>query len=64
MISIKLQSNFTEITLRHGFSTVNLLYIFKTFFPGKNYLSMDSYMVKNSKYLITDVDEKPVFNAN
>ena len=21
-------------------------------------------MVKNSKYLITDIDEKPVFNAN
>ena len=29
-ISIKLQSNFTEITLRHGCSPVNLLYIFRT----------------------------------
>ena len=32
-ISIKLQSNFIEITLRHGCPPVNLLYIFKTLFP-------------------------------
>ena len=30
VISIKLQSNFTEITLRHGCSPVNLLHIFRT----------------------------------
>ena len=30
--SIKLQSNFIEITLRHGSSPVNLLHIFRTFF--------------------------------
>ena len=30
VISIKLQSNFIEITLRHGFSSVNLLHIFRT----------------------------------
>ena len=30
VISIKLQSNFIEITLRHGRSPVNLLHIFKT----------------------------------
>ena len=29
-ISIKLQSNFTEIALQHGCSPVNLLHIFKT----------------------------------
>ena len=29
-ISIKLQDNFIEITLRHGCSSVNLLYIFRT----------------------------------
>ena len=29
-ISIKLQSNLIEITLRHGFSPVNLLHIFRT----------------------------------
>ena len=30
---IKLQSNFIEITPRHGCSTVNLKYIFRTHFP-------------------------------
>ena len=29
-ISVKLQSNFIEITLRHGCSPLNLLYIFRT----------------------------------
>ena len=29
-ISIKLQSNFIEITLRHGCSPVNMLHIFRT----------------------------------
>ena len=33
VISIKLQSNFFEITLRHGCSPVNLLHIFRTPFP-------------------------------
>ena len=33
VISIKLQSNFTEITLRHGCSPINLLHIFRTPFP-------------------------------
>ena len=32
-ISIKLQSNFIEIALRHGCSPVNLLHIFRTPFP-------------------------------
>ena len=32
-ISIKLQSNFIEITLRHACSPVNLLHIFRTLFP-------------------------------
>ena len=32
-ISIKLQSNFNEIALRHGCSPVNLLHIFRTPFP-------------------------------
>ena len=35
-ISIKLQSNFIEIILRHGCSLVNLLHIFRTFFFCKN----------------------------
>ena len=34
-ISLKLQSNFIEITLRHGCSAVKLLNIFKTSFPEK-----------------------------
>ena len=33
VISIKLQSNFIEITLRHGCSPVNSLHIFRTPFP-------------------------------
>ena len=33
VISIKLQSNFIENTLRHGCSPVNLLDIFRTSFP-------------------------------
>ena len=32
-ISIKLQSNFIEIALRHGCSPANLLHIFRTPFP-------------------------------
>ena len=31
-ISVKLQSNFLEITLRHGCSPVNLLHVFRTSF--------------------------------
>ena len=39
MISIKLQGNFIEITLRYGCSAVNLLYIFRTSFrKGKDTL--------------------------
>ena len=34
-ISIKLQSNFIEIALRHGCSPVDLLHIFRTPFPKK-----------------------------
>ena len=33
VISIKLQSNFTEITPRHACPSVNLLHIFRTSFP-------------------------------
>ena len=34
--SMKLQSNFIEITLRYGFSPLNLLRIFRTSFPKNN----------------------------
>ena len=33
VVSLKLQSNFIEITLRHGCSPVNLLHIFRTPLP-------------------------------
>ena len=36
-ISIKLQSNFIEITLRHGCSPVNLQHIFRTPFPKNTF---------------------------
>ena len=36
-ISIKLQRNFIEITLRHGCSPVNLLHIFRTSFPKNTF---------------------------
>ena len=35
-ISARLQSNFIEITLRHGCSPINLLHIFGTPFPKNN----------------------------
>ena len=35
-ISIKLESNLIEITLRHGRSRVNLEHIFRTPFPKNN----------------------------
>ena len=38
VISMKLQSNFTEITLQHGCSPSNLLHIFRTPFPKKEHL--------------------------
>ena len=36
VISIKLLCNFIEITLRHGCSPVNLLYVFRKPFPKNN----------------------------
>ena len=37
VISIKLQSNFIEITLRHGCSPVNLLHIIRILFPKSTF---------------------------
>ena len=37
VISIKLLCNFTEIALRHGWSLVNLVHIFRAPFPKKTY---------------------------
>ena len=53
VILIKLQSNFIEITLRHGCSPVNLLYVFRTPFLKKTYgqplLSMSTKLIFTSK---------------
>ena len=46
VISLKLQSNFIEITLRHGCSNLNLLHIFRTSFP-KNTLESCFYQYLN-----------------
>ena len=61
VISIKLQSNFIEITLQHGCSPVNLLHIFRIpftkntsgwlllyppYFPGKLHSKLPSYLFK------------------
>ena len=55
VISIKLQSKFTEITLRHGCSPVNLLHIFRTPFlkntSGGLFLSNDQFQIKCYKCL-------------
>ena len=56
-ISIKLQSNFIEITLRHGCSPVNLLHIFRTPFlknssgrPLLNQVSIDITLQKEETF--------------
>ena len=47
-ISIKLQSNFIEITLRHGCSPVNLLHIFRIPFPRN---TSGRFLLKNSQQI-------------
>ena len=56
VISIKLQSNFIEVALRHGCSTVNLLHVSRTAFPRNTsgllffapiYLSEATYMISS-----------------
>ena len=41
VISIKQQKNFIEIALRHGYSLVNLLHIFRTLLPKNTFLLLD-----------------------
>ena len=54
VISIKLQSNFIKITLRHGCSPVNLLHIFRTLFPkntsGRLLLHVVQHIVRQVLY--------------
>ena len=68
VISIKLQSNFIEIALRHGCSPVNLLHIFRTPFPQntsgglllkkRSIIEIQVVVLKNWKQSFTDVLEK------
>ena len=54
VISVKLQSNFIEITLRRGCSPVNLLHIFRKHFY-KNKHGMFCYLnAKNDSTRISD----------
>ena len=49
-ISIKLQSNIIEITLRPGCSPVNLLHIFRTTFPKNTY---ERLLLNFARFFIT-----------
>ena len=51
----EVQSNFIEITLRHEFSPVNLLHIFRTIFPKST--SGDCFCVLHFFYLLTDFSQ-------
>ena len=58
-MSIKLQSNFVEIALRHGCYPVNLLHIFRIPFPtntsGRLLLNVNTYKKKTSKDLKKEI---------
>ena len=58
-MSIKLQSKFVEIALRHGCYPVNLLHIFRTPFPrntsGRLLLNVNTYKKKTSKDLKKEI---------
>ena len=53
VISIKLQSNYNEITLRHGCSPVKLLYFFRALFSKDTYggllLDIDPKLINQKK---------------
>ena len=53
MISIKLQSNFIEITLRYGCSPVNLLHVFRTLFSKNTFRWLHLYFLTARKLLLT-----------
>ena len=63
LISIKLQSNFIEITLRYGFSPVNLMHIFRTSFL-KNTSGWLLLYYSNSKRHILSIMEKIIAFEN
>ena len=53
-ISIKLQSNFIEITLRHARPPVNLLHIFRTPFPRNTswWLHLNTFFIEHLSRLL------------
>ena len=61
VISIKLQSNFIEITLQHGCSLLNLLHIFRTPFTmntsGRVYLSGLTFSGLLSDYSYNNINK-------
>ena len=59
-ISIKLQSNFNEITLRHGCSPVNLLHFF-----GTPFLKITSgWLLLNNYFLVFVVNIGSIFHLS
>ena len=69
VISIKLKSNFIEITLRHGFSPVNLLHIFRILFPKNTCVDivvgyLGPYRFLNSFFPCVDWVKLFKFNVN
>ena len=63
VISVKLLSNFTETTLQHGCSPVNLPHIFRTHFP-KNISGWLLLFVRYSVHLFQVLLEFILFNFN
>ena len=59
-ISIKLQSNFIKNALRHGFSTVNFLYIFRTLSPKNT----SEWLLLESKNISCSLRNGPVFSLS
>ena len=53
----KLQSNFIEITLRHGCSPVNLLHILRTPFPKNTSGGLFLYLIHSLAFLIKPINK-------
>ena len=61
VISIKLQSNFIEITLRHWCSPVNLLHILRTPFPKNTSGGLFLYLIHSLAFLIKPINKSSVY---
>ena len=64
VISIKLQSNFIEIALRHECSPVNLLHIFRTRFPKNTSGSLLLYLPEGNFVTVYSVTFRLVIILN